>query len=131
MHPPNDTEIEGIVLDAVERLFEETDLILIFNSTKEDGFEIGLDEDGKWKISHSIDVLSLVLWFHSPIPVMMSDDNVCVGTIMKMWDKNSGWVRSFQYGIANKPNNSSSISGWFVGHQCRRKIDGIVEKNNR
>lgn len=129
MQTPNDIEIEGIVINAVERLYEETDLILIFNSTKEDGFEIVFDENDEWVIKHSIDPLSLVLWLEKPYPITTADDNVCVGTIMRMWCKSSGWVRSFQDGIANKKNSSTSINGWVSGHEARRKIDGIVEKS--
>lgn len=126
-----DVDIEAIIVDAVERLFEETDFILTFASTKEDGFEAVLDEHSKWQLKHNADPLSLVLYFSGPIPIKTSDDNICVGTIMKMWGKNAAWVRSFQDGVGNRYNSSSSINGYWAGMRARKKIDVIIEANSK
>ena len=125
-----DDEIEATIVSAVERLFEETDFTLTFNSTKEDGFEVELDEHSKWQLKHNADVLSLVLYFLGPIPIKDADDNIGVGTIMHMFERSAGWVRSFQDGVGNKYNSSSSISGYWMGMKVRKKIDAIIETNS-
>jgi len=116
-----DLEIETLILECVDRLFEETDLKLTLSSINEDGFNILLDDD-KWIAYSEIDPLSCILYFNQPVPIMNGDDNFALATIKKKLDRTNGWILSFQDAVRGKYNSSSSINGYISGRKVRQYV---------
>lgn len=115
------THIIDRILASIE-LVKKENLVLSYACKKEDGFEIAFKDD-RWIIAESIDPLSCILYVEKPVPILTVDDNVCISTLIKKLEVSGGWIRSFQDGWRQKHNSNTSINGWFIGHQLRRRFE--------
>lgn len=84
-------------------------------------FTVFWDNNNWFLSSREADPISLVIFEKNPERCKVGDDDYIIATISKILDKPAWWVRSFQHGWYDRPNNSMSISGYLLGRKLRKK----------
>jgi hypothetical protein len=72
--------------------------------------------------SGEIDPLSAVLLVEQLEPYRKSDDDLAVATLANLFKRHTGWVKSFQIGILGQSNSGTSISGYLMGREVKKKL---------
>jgi len=113
-----DIDIEELILDSIINVFDTTDEdISLGGDFKSDYLTVSFDEENnKWVANDKlVDYLSCVLLYNQPHPNFVSDDSAAISTLMKLFGKSAGWIRSFQCGCRGISNSSTSITGYILG----------------
>ena len=119
-----DSEIIEIILDCCKRFREDYDGWWVEEDVASPS-DFGADWNGlnnRWGWDTAVDPLSAVLIMKNPEPFRQGDDNLAIATLANVFEKSSGWVRSFQYSMSGQKNAGNSISGYVVGAEVRKQI---------
>lgn len=114
-------EIENLIKKAIEPHKDN----LVFKETGEDeGLNVYWNSKNKmWDVSSDIDPLSALILLEIPEREKKSqlDDDEIVATLSTLLGRRPGWVRSFQCGWYGYNNKSTSINGYILGINLRKK----------
>jgi len=80
------------------------------------------DIHNKWVLpSSQIDPLSSILMVEQPIPYLRKNDDVVISTLSKVLDRKVSWIQSFQDGWVGIDNRHTSITGYLLGSELKKK----------
>ena len=118
-----DSDIFNIIIKDNKLLDQVVDIRLHFPTKQKNLFAAyWVSAENSWMYSGEIDPLSAVLLVEQKEPYRQGDDDLAVATLSNMFSRYAGWVKSFQIGILGKSNSGTSISGYLMGCEVKKKL---------
>lgn len=115
-----DQEIEDVIVKAMERHNK-----ILLQSYRTDNSGNGITsywapQSNTWGYNSPLDPLSCVLITLNPEPHKLGYEDIAMATLCQMFDRQLGWIRSFQCGWYGEDNQSESIGGYILGRKINK-----------
>jgi len=117
-----DQEIEDLLTRCIDKCLKMPGCyyrLLFDDPCNADGFSGFWKRETGWFSEPDVDPFTCVLIIEQPERTSNYDDNEAISSLVAMFDRRSGWIRSFQCGYYGETNAYTSITGYLLGRKFR------------